>query len=135
METLRLLRWKVSLVAMLALLLHSFMPVLMPARAASGGSPADWIEVCTGGKVQFVPASALNADAATADPGKGSIAKTALDHCSFCSYHCIAAVRSESGREPPAVSVRKLPLYAALDVADPHFAWATAHTRSPPSLN
>lgn len=135
MNALRQMRWRVSLVGALALLLHSLMPVLMPARVASGGSPADWVEVCSGGKVQLVAATALNGAAATTDPGKPNIAKAALDDCSSCSHHGTTALPSEIGREPPAAFVRQLSLELATDVLDPHFAWATAHTRSPPTLS
>jgi hypothetical protein len=135
MDALRPLRWKVSLVASVALLLHSLMPVLMPARAASGGSPADWVEVCSGGKVQLVAARALNGSAATTNPGKSDIAKATLDDCSSCSHHGTTAVPNASGREPPALLVHQLSLELASDVLDPQFAWAIAHTRSPPTLS
>jgi hypothetical protein len=134
MDVLRLLRWKVSLVATLALLLHSLMPVVMPARAAFG-SPADWVEVCSGGKVLLVATTGLDAKAAITDPGRRNSAKTALDDCSTCSHHSTAAAQSQNSREPPAVPVRLLSVELASDLLDPHFTWATAHTRSPPSLN
>ena len=135
MDTLRRLRWNVALAATLALLLHSLMPVLMPAHAAARGSPADWVEVCTGGKVQLVAASALNANGASADPVKASFAKTALDDCASCSQPGTVALRSGFGREPPAASIGPLTLERTSDVRDPQLAWATAHTRSPPALN
>lgn len=135
MDALRPLRWKVSLVASVALLLHSLMPVLMPARAASGGSPPDWVEVCSGGRVRLISAATLNGSAATTNPGNSGIAKATLDDCSLCSHHGTTAVPIVSGREPLAVLVHPLSLDLASDPLDPQFAWVVAHTRSPPTLS
>jgi hypothetical protein len=135
MTALRKVRLRVSLVAVLALLLHSLMPLLTPARATAGASPSDWIEVCTAGQLRLIPAAALNADTATPDTGTGNTAKTSLDDCAFCSHHSSAAVRSESGRESPVVPLPDLPPILAFDVLDRHLIWAAEHTRSPPSLN
>jgi hypothetical protein len=134
MNALRRLRRKVSLVAVLALLLHSLMPAVMPARAAGGSSP-DWVEVCAGGKLQLIQASAHSGDGTATDAGTEGAAGKALDDCSFCSHHGTAAVRSESGRELPAVAAHRATPDLAFDVPDPHFAWAAEHARGPPPLN
>jgi hypothetical protein len=136
MIAMRRLRWKISLVAVLALLQHSLMPALMPARASAGASSADWIEVCAGGKLQLIQAPAHRVDGATTDGGPGNAAGKTLDDCSFCSHHGTAAVRSESGRALPAMAVHRTTPDLAFDAPDPHFAWAAEHARGPPpSLN
>lgn len=130
-----MLRRNVALVAGLALLLHALMPVLMPTRAVAAGSSAEWVEVCTGGKVQLVRATALQVDVASAAETRDGVVGTALDDCTFCSHQGMATVPSESGREAPDVLVRQPGPGVAFDLLDPYFSWAAAHTRSPPSLN
>lgn len=135
MKALRLMRWRVSLVAVFAMLLHSLMPVLMPARAATGESSTGWIEVCTGGKVQLVAATSLDAGEATTGIGKPKLTSAHSDDCSSCTQHGSAGAPDDGGRAPSIVAGRPLSFDLAIDVQDPRLAWATAHTRSPPSLN
>ena len=134
MEALRLMRWRVSVVAALAMLLHALMPVLMPARAAAGSAPSGWSEVCTGGKVQRVAATSLDGDDATTGVGKPNITSAHMDDCSSCTQHGNAGATNDGHRAPSIVSGRPILFERAIGVRDPRLAWATAHTRSPPSL-
>ena len=127
-------RWKVSLAAALALLLHAVMPLFAGTVAAAGSSPG-WMEVCSGGQVRLVPATAPDAQSASLDASNAHTFTSSIDECSLCSQVGSAAVPDGTGRGQPPSSPRGSPDFIVFDVPDRHFVWSIEHRRSPPSRN